>query len=398
MFDNFFHRETHRPGEGSHGDQIKGPVVVGNGGYDSSEKVDNTDSGFEKESEEADFHFETPNEQSYSSISFIPEHYDGLEMRPGQVAVFDVPKEFRGRIVRDIILKHRKAEAYRNGVLRGEHDSVGSYSNLEVHDHNSDTWYGWMDPKGYDPIKYAEHRPASDPEVEVLHDWVATVGRINADKVRLESVGKNPDLSVVNFHGLEIIFFPEIENTDFVETIYTDGTSFIDLEKGELLPKYGGGSHTEGVYKGAMALGSSHAWYELGGDPGEGVEVSGSSMRIGLEPGRSLIGFEIAVGDTEHLNYVSQKTGRKTRLGWAKLWIGVERVGGGTEWVVQNANVPPQGVIAGSLSSESAEVVDGDMLVIESRYDTSYVMGWRLSYSKGQDHDFHTSEEAKGLE
>lgn len=90
-----------------------------------------------------------------------------------------------------------------------------------------------------------------------------------------------------------------------------------------------------------------------------------------------------AAGDTEHLDEVNPKTGRHTRLGWAKLWVGIKRAGSeDVEWFVPRANVPPQGVIAGGPDLEHSLIGEGDKLVIQSRDDTSYLMGWRLAYEQ----------------
>lgn len=276
-----------------------------------------------------------------------------------------MPEEFRNRIVRDVILKHRKPEAYRKDIGPDRHDPYGAYSRVELLDSASQEWVGWRDPKGYSADKFAEPRPASDPENEVLHDWIATVGPVRAEAVRVTNVGKNPDYSVLSVHGVEVVFFPEANKIQFVDQIYCEGTEFIDLEEGKLLPKYGGGSHTEGIYEGAVTL---------RGD-----------FFVDLEPDRKLLQVEIAAGDTEHLDYVNPKTGRQTRLGYAKLSVGILRASGQTEWFVERANVPPQGVISGAPFLEKSLINPGDRLVIRSEDDTSYLMGWRIGYEKEEE-------------
>lgn len=338
--------------------------------------------------------FENARRVSETAIEFDIDDPNGLELFPGHSLAFVVPAELQGRVVRDVVLRHRKAEKYRaNGTK--EHDPDGAYTRVELHDSGSEQWLGWRDPKGYSPDKYAEWRPAGDPEVEVLHDWLATVGEVQPDAVRVTSVGKNPDLSVSQIHGLEVTFFPELEGVTYEERVYTPGTSFIDIESGKLLPTYGGGSSTNGIYENAVVLnGQVPASFEVCKEPGSDVELTGRSMLIDLKAGKKLVQAEVSVGDTEHLNHVSQKTGRPTRLGYAKLSVGIQRASSGEiEWFVNRANVPPQGVIAGSPNIELADIHEGDKLVVQSGDDTSYVMAYRIAYSEEEDEQVLTLSE-----
>jgi len=327
--------------------------------------------------------------EDHKVISNVAIRYDmpeseGRELRPGHKLTFVIPEGFKGRIVRDVVLRHRKADKYCKDIGPNRHDPHGAYSLVELYDEEIHDWIGWRDPKGYDPIKFAEPRSSNDPEHEVLHDWIATVGIVRPKFVRITNMGVNPDYSVSQIHGIEVDFFPETGEVKYEERIYCSGTSFIDLEIGKVLPTYGGGSSTEGIYRNAIVLNKfSEPLYETNSNPGNGAEISGSgSLQIDLKNGE-LAQVEIAVGDTEHLKTISPKTGRKTRLGYAKLWMGIQRANSkNIEWFVRGANVPPQGVIAGSPFLEKSHVEDGDKLIIESRDDTSYLMGWRIAYKQ----------------
>jgi hypothetical protein len=334
---------------------------------------------------QVDLVIDQPEIRSYTSIEYQISQSEGHELKPDRRIVFVVPPEFQGRLVRDVILRHRKGEKYRVDITPDRYDPHGAYSRVEVHDLPSGQWVGWQDPKGYSADKFAESRPSSDPENEVLHDWIA-VGEIKPDQVRVTNVGQHPEYSVAQIHGLEIVFYPELEGVSYGERIYTPGTQFIDLEKGRKLPSYGGGSFNEGVYHQAIALNhSGHALYELGKDPGPETKVEDHQLTIKLQKGQSLVQVEVAIGDTENLDHISPKTKRKTRLGFAKLWIGIKKaLTGQIDWFVKNANVPPQGVIAGGPIPEKSVVEEGDELVIESRDDASFVMGWRLAYKENK--------------
>lgn len=342
--------------------------------------------GVNKESLEKDKSFDlvldNPEITSYTALDFKLEERTGRELRPGHRIGFIIPKDFQNRIVRDVILKHRKDQKYVKDIGVDKYDPYGAYSLVEFHDDKENSWLGWKDPKGRNPAKFAEPRPAGNPESEILHDWVATVGKINADAVRLTNIGENPDYSVSQIHGLEIVFFPELGGVEYQERIYCKDTSFIDLEKNKLLPSYGGGSFTEGKYEGALALNKyGETLYPLGKDENGDIMLEGEFLKIDLQPGKSLIQVEVALGDTEHLKEVNPKTGRHTRLGYAKLWVGIERADTKkVNWFIRNANVPPQGVIAGGPHKDIGLIKKGDKLIIKSEADTSYIMGWRLAY------------------
>lgn len=324
-------------------------------------------------------------ERSYLSLDYSFPEYEGKELKPGHKVCFSVPEEFKHRIVRDVILKHRKAEQYRVDIEKGGYDPYGAYNRVELHDVDDNEWKEWNDPRGLKTDKFAEMRSVGNPEVEIFHDWIATVGEIKTDMARITNVGKDEKYSVVNLHGFEIVFFPEdIENAEQKEHIYCEGTEFIDIKNKKLLPKYGGGSHTDGKYVGAIALNqNSSALYELGDDVGRGVERRNNAIEINLESGKSLLQVEVSIGDTEHLSYINPKTGKNKRLGYAKLWMGVRRAATGSiEWFSENLNIPPQGVLVGAPKRENLNICEGDKLVIESRDDTAYIMGWRLTYGE----------------
>lgn len=329
-----------------------------------------------------DFTFENPEIDSYTRINYSIPEYEGRELRPDHRLLFRIPDEFKSRIIRDVILRHRKNSKYAVNIGSDGYDPNGAYSRVELHNSETGQWTGWRDPAGYRTDKFAEPRSAENPEEEVLHDWIATVGLISADAVRVTNVGSNAELSISNIHGLEIVFYPEFKSIDFKEAIYTLGTKFVDLEKGDLLPSYGAGEFNEGKYVGAIALNrSAPVMFELGKNLGSEARIENGRLVIKLDSGKELLNVEVAIGDTEHLSSRNPDTYRNTRLGWAKLWMGIRRAKtGNVEWFVKNANIPPQGVIAGGPHLENSKIEPGDELILESRADASYVMGWRLAY------------------
>ena len=375
FFNRFFRKEEEPP--------IR-PLEGGGGSSKGEETSPSIDQEIEKD-KSADAVFKNPQILSGTTINFAVDESEGRELKPNRRLLFIIPEEFRNRIVRDVILRHRKASKYCVDIGSDGHDPYGAYSRVELHDTKNNKWRAWVDYIYRRTDKFAEPRGSGNPEHEALHDWVVAVGKIRPDAMRLTNMGKHLEYSTCNIHGLDVIFFPDFEKVDFSERIYCPGTSFVDLNnEDKFIPTYGGGEDTEGKYIGAIALNEQKkASYKLGEDLGKDAEKKDGAFYIKLQPGRTLMQVEISAGDTEYLDRVDPETKRRTRLGWAKLWIGIKRAKtGNIEWFVKNANVPPQGVIAGGPFAEQGLIQNGDELVVESRNDTAYIMGWRLAYEK----------------
>ena len=351
-------------------------------GLEILEKPISQDKKKERSDDRVDFIFESPEIDSYTRINYPLPEYKGRELKPGRRLMFEIPEEFKKRIIRDVILRHRKSSKYAVNIGSDGYDPNGAYSRVELHNSDTGQWTSWKDPAGYRTDKFAEPRGAENPEEEVLHDWIATVGPISADAVRVTNVSENQDFGISNVHGLEVVFYPEFKSINFREQIYTIGTKFVDLDRKEFLPEYGAGEFNEGKYVGAIALNrSGPTLFELGKDPGTEAQIENDRLIIKLESGKELLNVEVAIGDTECLSHRNPETHRNTRLGWAKLWVGIRRAKtGNTEWFIKNANIPPQGIIAGGPHLENSKIEPGDELILESRADAAYVMGWRLAY------------------
>ncbi len=285
-------------------------------------------------------------------------------------------------ILKDIALGHRKREEFWNcsAGARKSNDPCGAYTRVRVLDANTMEWKDWKDPKGYNPVKYAERR--GDIEYENLHDWIHTVGNISPIAVELTSAGTDPNLSVVTEHSLDAITYPEVDgDTEIQEQIYSKGTRFIDLAgNGSKLPIYGGGKH-EGHYNDAVPLGGSNGKEHfpmtetLSGDE-EYLDSSGR-LHIKLPAGKNPISLEIAVGDT----WFNYKGPGKYQLGWAKFNADLYRDGSSQERFMDNVNVPPQGILSGGLSDNEFVAQEGDELILSSSAGTTYLMGWRVMYA-----------------
>lgn len=180
------------------------------------------------------------------------------------------------------------------------------------------------------------------------------------------------------------MFFPEKEGVSYQEQIFTPGTSFVDFDKQQKEPNYGGGPSFRGKYPNAIILGGWEINQEnnlIDDDSNKPFYLDKQGrMHIKLQPGKRFVNLELAVGDT-HPDGVANKDGHIGTLGWAKIYVGLMMVDQeGTKQFMRNVNVPPAGVLAGGPEKTDKVIQDGDEVIIESQSDTSYLMGYRIAY------------------
>lgn len=324
--------------------------------------------------------FETPIKKTYSTIAYESEKFGGDELEPSKRVLFVIPEEFKGRVIRDVILKHRKDPSRFSG---DGWDPNGAYSRVLIKDSRTETWRSWIDPAGYKSDKFAEPRSPSNPESETLHDWIATVGEVQPSLISIENVGQT-EQAISNIHGIEVVFFPEKEGVSYQEQIFTPGTSFVDLDKQQNEPSYGGGPSYRGKYPNAVALGGWGHDQEntmIDSDRNKPFYLDRQGrMHIKLQPGKKFVNLELAIGDT-HQDEIANKDGHIGTLGWAKIYSGLSTDGQvDTQQFMHNVNVPPAGVLAGGPEKTDKITLEGDEIVIESKSDTSFLMGYRVAY------------------
>ena len=162
--------------------------------------------------------------------------------------------------------------------------------------------------------KFAEYRLPDRPEHEDLHDFQALydAGPF-VEYVALTNVSAIEDLCIANIHTIKVEFFPEnYESVEYMEKIFTPGTTFIDLAKGHTRPTYGGGyawqHSSEDVYKRLVEVGlypnALELLYEPNGerqvqvlDDGSYVDNEGA-LHIPLPPHKCFVCLEVSIGDT----------------------------------------------------------------------------------------------------
>lgn len=327
--------------------------------------------------------FENPDRLTYTTLTYNSEEMQGDELDPAKRMIYMIPEQYQGRVIRDVVLKHRKDPSRFNG---DGWDPNGAYSRVLIKDTITGEWNGWIDPAGYGSDKFAEPRSAYDPENEVLHDWITTVGEVRSSLISVENVG-NTELAVSNIHGLEVVFFPETEGVVYQGQIFSPGTEFVDLDKGMREPRYGGGPKFGGEYPGAIALGGWGYGVEgklpIDNDPTKPIYLDERGrIHIKLEPGKKFVNLELAVGDT-HPDGIHNKDGHMGTLGWAKIYAGLKSPDQeNVQYFMRNVNVPPAGVLAGGPEEANRVIQDGEEIIIESRADTSYLMGYRIAFKE----------------
>ncbi|MEE2904239.1 MAG: hypothetical protein VYC39_18065 [Myxococcota bacterium] len=336
-----------------------------------------------------------PHKTTSVSFSYRTGDSRGRKLKPGEQMLLEIPPQFRDRPIRFAVLKHRQD---RDETTAPEGDSKWDanpgVTSLQVHAPSFDSdnsWRYWKAPwgsSGQAGGKYAEHRSASDPEVENMFDWIrhghSAVGAsgvskepLFADAIKVVSVGKDP----VRVHQVDMMFLPERpDSTD--EQIFSSGTVFGDPWSAEGRA-YGGGPRFQGKYPGALALGGrknndSEVLNKVQSKPGWALE--NGQLEIELSNTKQFTGVEVACGDT-HPDGKRNKDGHVGTLGWSKLSMGIRRAGSTkVDWFIDRQGVPPEGVLFGGPTMENFTAKPGDKLIVRADSDTTYVMGLRLWY------------------
>jgi len=329
--------------------------------------------------------FTTPTTVTSTTVQYVVNEYYGVEIKPGEQWVFQIPPNFVEAVVRTVVLVHRKDSKYDASVEYHEdgtyYDTQGAYDAISCRKTGTSTWKGWG------AAKFAEPRSSYDPEHENLHDWVYYVGIFSTDQILLENVSPLTNaLSVANVHSVEIEFFPVGVIDSYQLEIFSPNTKFVDLAQGFLLPRYGGGPDAglsfqqleeDGLYPDAIEL-----YYGTAQTISSTCYVDSSGrMHIKLPTGKTFGGFEVAIGDTKYNKAIPpqdqvNKDGGYGELGWAKLSARI-----GSDYFMSDINVPPNAVLSGGPSKLGYVTKTGDEVILSA---TSYawVMGYRITFMK----------------
>lgn len=337
--------------------------------------------------------FLRPTVTTLTSVCFTIGDGSGIRMTPKESWVFEIPKSYHSCNVLTVVLAHRKPSEDANLMESyvDEHDKEGAYTLVQVQKPDGGL-VSWMD--GSRGVKFAEPRPKDDPEEENLHDWLLYRGRIQCAGVVLTGKGVG-ERGVAHIHKLIVEFEPPFSMHALQEKIFTIGSTFMRIDQtGRFDPKsrviYGGGPDapgntldriiSRGVYPGSVTLGVANK--DASEDFGHGIRLVKGRLHVSLIASKVFLMIEISCGDTifdkafdaEKKN----KDGHYGRLGWAKLYA---RLANQERFIMWNVNVPPNAVLRGGASELEGHVcLDGEEIVIESRYCSTFVMGVRVIY------------------
>lgn len=314
---------------------------------------------------------QNPTQVTGSSIQYS---FSEVSTQPGDEVKFHIPQHLRSQKLTFVILGHHQNPSTHQGGTPGQkQDAVPGISAVLVHSTNlhnvssADSWRYWNGmASGNMGGKFAE--PRYDLEIENLYEW-NTIGSRGAQSNDLsytpllvdEVVVKNVGQDEVFVGQIVLKFMPnEINSTQ--EVIFSPGTEFAKEFGGKA--HLGGGQAYQGTFPNAHVL-------------------NGSQLEIPLESQGEIKGIEVALGDS-HPDKISNSDGGWGTQGWGKVSVGLTNASGGTEWLTQGENVPPEGLALAfpSLTSTASLPQVGRKLVIRGSSDTVYIMGVRISYKK----------------
>lgn len=312
---------------------------------------------------------------------------NGRDLKSGEKLVVLVPGGASFPL-EDIVLAHRKRERYWDtpGQKPQGWDQNGAYTEVRAFDENDASWKSWKDPKGYDPVKFAEPRP--EIEYEKLGNWFGMVGDIRPLAIVLISRGKgDPAKSVVTEYSLDLMSRPLVSpHTEVIEHIYTPGTSF------GRLPKYGGGKDKygynggKGGYPSAVPLRKKRgcepfALTEKVKTEREELDEEGR-FHIHLPAGKKLLSLEVSAG----CKWTDKPVGNPPQTigvtGGHKLDAYLVTKDGTVDRFIASANVGPQGVILGGPTDPHYVTQEGDEIILVCPKGTVYLMGFRMMLEK----------------
>lgn len=337
----------------------------------------------------------SPPRMKATSITSISATFDfggnGKRLNPGDEIRLELPEHIRTSGIRSVMLSHRQDASFDTGhnATTGRDDRPGLTS-LNFRSIKDGTWRDWIAPwgaSGPKGAKFAEQRPASNPEFENMFDWNSrghknadtdrdtTTELLLSDEARILSVGTDP----VFVHKVIVNVMGE-KPQQLVEGIFSEGTAFGDWQTASGR-KYGGGQSFQGKFPNAIELGRS------GGGAGAarlpaGWRVNGNSLEIPLEPHKVITTVDVAAGDS-HPDGIRNKDGGWGTPGWARISMSLRHANGTEERFVDNQGVPPEGIISGAPVAVNQVTKPGDSLVISGTNDTLYVMGVRIGLKPG---------------
>ncbi len=332
------------------------------------------------------------------AIRYTLDSSKGLELEQNHSFDFLIPKKFQNKHLLYAVLKHRKDPSRAVNPEDPEaFDPNAAYILCELKNKATGLWHKWVDRSS--KAKFSEIRPKTNPEDETLHNGLRTFGMIYGEKFRLTNIGKGEfSKTTANIHELELVFIPDYKNPQFLEKIFTPETAFNDIEKGLLVPLFGGGARLGGQFPGAILLGArtmlrkeklsqlpEKAKFTLTNDPGEGASLdSMGRLHIDLPPKMHFVQFEAALGDLDITSMEFNKDGYFGRSGKAEATVFLRnKFSPERNFVlISRNNIGMAGLLATGAPNCNFETIDGDEIVLQIDFDAAFLMGYRICLEK----------------
>ena len=341
--------------------------------------------------------FDKPEVINSQSLRYVVDSHRGGEMLPGELWDFVIPVSWRIAPIQYAVLKHRKDPRYAINITAEGLDPNPAYILFQAHDPVTGYWKTWVDR--YGSAKFSEIRDAENPEDETLHNCMKCLGMIKPDRVSLKNLGQDdPRYSVASIHEVELVFVPDFAGSYFIRSIYTENTAFFDLDRGFVVPVFGGGPRWRGQFRNAVPLGIRNRTrsaaigtlperhrFSLNFAPPEPVRLDTMGrLHIRLPAGEEFVYLELAVGDLDLTVPHTNKDGSLGRLGRAEINIVFRNSNdpGREHYLVTRGNVGKAGLIAAAPPHREFTTLPGDEIIVESMYDVAFLMGFRLTMRK----------------
>ena len=327
--------------------------------------------------------YAVPTSRTASTVTFkiSPEKV----LNPGENMYFGVPVDIAARPVRFAILGHRQDPSREKGwdAARKWDDKPGITA-MQFHSVKpGEGWRYWQGPSsGRLGGKFAEIR--NDPELENLYDFQkfghtsvetnsTTTSNLLADGIRLTNTGV--DEVLVSEVTLKVL---PPKPSRYLTGTFSPGTEIGEYEtmKGQTFGGGQGGSFM-GKFPGALEMGRGGSGGEGAAKLPSGWRINKGKLHIPLPAGVNVASIEVAIGDTKP-DGARNKDGGWGSLGWARLNARVQRADGSSDVLINNENIPPEGVLSGSPLDSCYSTRSGDEVVVDIQRDTAYIMGLRV--------------------
>jgi len=319
-----------------------------------------------------------PTVRTSNSVSYsFPE----VTMKPGETIYFGIPSDLKRKSVNFVIIGHRQdpheEKGYNSQKKWDEIPGLTSFQVLTTNKKGEKEWRYWSgDSSGNQGAKFAEVRHSV--ELENLYEWTDTgTSHSVTDEHSLDPV--KPELMKVVNVGKDLVRLSEVtlksqpdQFDEKIEAIFTKGSQFHELAARK--PKLGGGQNYGGLFPGAIQLGGYANTIKL---PKGWELIDGKTLSIPLPEGKEVSSVELIGGDS-HPDGVKNKDGGTGTSGWARLHMGIGFEPESADWFVRGENVPPEGLMLGSVSDCGRKTRQGERIFIRGTSDILYVMGIRI--------------------